>query len=42
MVATSHINRTYLEHWKVERAVPVVLAIPYLALAIYAGWMLLN
>jgi hypothetical protein len=35
-------NRTYLEHWKVERAVPVVLAIPYLALAIYAGWMLLN
>lgn len=33
-------NRLYLEHWKVERAVPVILAIPYLSLAIYALWQL--
>lgn len=35
-------NRTYLTHWKVERVVPLLLAAPYLLLAVYAAWKMLG
>ena len=35
-------NRTYLTHWKVERVVPGILALPYLLLALYAVWTLFE